>query len=441
MQEYIVSCLGYWWHFFYKPSYGLCFRKKDGMRFTEFEILLKEAENDFCVFAIGNTIHIVCQDHAGAILYLVYNGENWEKLSLLTNKDGKPSPKHFSLWAVGKHLNLFYVIEYKEKMMLIHQMLHSPNTAPTVVDYITPSHRPYQICQHSSNDLTVCYQNEQGICGMRNFIWSQKNYQPFRRLTPSLSSCAPACYIEQNDVCHFAATSELENVKNLIYFRLEADGSFSDSSTVYLDCKETSAPIFFRKDERLYLEWLDNGSVMMSYFADENERWKKPVKYMRNAATPIILYHICEEGKTSLCYGFSDNGSINLYGMDDIFAHSPKAAAAPKYRSQGFEAAKFAEQFGYRPQAIAQTPEHDFISVGEFHNAHSEIKQLLSKQNDIILELSRRISKLEDNLAKNISQPPLAEHEEDIDTILLKDVVTATHQQNTQKSKLTVTGK
>lgn len=423
MQEYIVSYQGHWWHFFYKPSYGLCFRKKDGMRFGDFEILLKESESDFCVFSAGKFIHIVCQDHVGTILYLSYNGENWEKLPLLTNKEGKATPKHFSLLAVGNRLNLYYVIEYKEKNMLIHQLLHAPSTEPMVADYITATPCPYHACLHSSNNLTVCYQNTQGICGMRTYLWSQKSYQPFRKI-PFSALSSPTMLLDEDDTCHFAAVTELEGVRNLIYFRRESDGSFSDSSTIYLDCGENPEAVFFRKDNRLYLEWLDNGSVMMSYISEENEKWKKPVKYMRNATTPVVLYHICEEGKTNSYYGFSDNGTINLYGEGNLLSESPKASPLPKYRPRGFEASEFAKQFGYQPRETEASTVQEFISVEEYQKEHAKIKQLLSKQNDIVLDLLQRISKLEENLKNNTSahdNSSPAQNEEDIDTILFNE--------------------
>lgn len=446
MQESIVSYQGHWWHFFYKPSYGLCFRKKDGMRFGEFEILFKEAEEDFRVLSLGSFIHIVCQDHAGAILYLVYDGKEWEKLTLLTSKEGKPAPKHFSLLAVGSRLNLYYVIEYKEKSMLVHQFLNAPNTEPKVVDYITASSCPYQVCSHFSGDLTVCYQNAQGICGMRTFDWSQKSYQPFRRLPIPVTS-VPAMLTDEDDTCHFAAVTEIEGVHNLICFRCESDGSFSEPSTVCLECGESPAAVLFRQDGRLRLEWLENGSVMTSYLAEETEKWKKPVKYMRSAATPVVLYRICEEGKITACYGFSDNGSVNLYGAGNLIAEPPKAPALPKYRPRGSEAAEFAGKFGYHPHAPESSPEQDFITAEEcrrrkeeFLKEQAEIKQLLTKQNDIILELLRRVGRLEEEseqcLCQTDSSSP-AENEEDIDAVLWKAEKESGKQPETQPTEST----
>lgn len=319
-------------------------------------------------------------------------------------------------------------------------MLQAPSTAPTVVDYIFPSFFPYQVCRHSSGDLSVCYQNEQGICGIRRFAWSQKTYQPFRRPVPSRLVCAPTLFAEENDICHFAAIAETEAVKNLLYFRMEADGSFSDISTIYFDCPENALPVFFHKDNRLYLEWLENGCVMMSYLSEESEKWKKPIKYMRSSPSPMRLYRICHHGTERLCYGFSDNSSIRLYGMEELIAEAPKPAAPPKYRPQGFEAEEFAKQFGYHPRTTKTASETEFVPAESFQKKYDKILKELKKQNDMLLALSQRISLLE--AAQNTSETPaLAEREEDIDTILLAPLPPKqTSENHPSQPKTVVTG-
>ena len=402
MKEYIAGCQGMWWHFFHRPPYGLCFRKKEGGRFGEFEILLKEAAEDFCVLSLGTMIHIVCQDQSGAILHLVYNGEKWEKLTLLASREGKPSPKHFSLIPVGNYLNLYYVLAYKEKLMLVHQLLGSPDTEPMVVDYITPSAQPFSVSAHSSTDLTVCYQNAQGVCGSRTFRWSQKSYSPFAHVAPGIPVFSPSMRIEEDDVCHFAALTRLESIQNLVYFRREPDGSYTEPVTIYLDCGESPQAVFFRQDKKLYLEWLDGGSVMASYSEDDGTKWKKPVKYMRNAATEVVLYYLCREGKSVPYYGFSDNGAINFYGAPSLLGSPPPEAPAPKYRPRGHEAADFARQFGYRrPPEEESVPAVEYVSAQEFHKELGELRQALATQSDIVLELLQRVRQISEWQEKN----------------------------------------
>ena len=47
MHEYLLYYQNKWWHFFIKPFYGLCYRKKEGSRFGNFEVLLADAAEDF----------------------------------------------------------------------------------------------------------------------------------------------------------------------------------------------------------------------------------------------------------------------------------------------------------------------------------------------------------------------------------------------------------
>jgi len=113
MQEYLVRHHDKWWHFFIKPFYGLCYRRKEGVHFLHFEVLLPDICEDFCALSSGGQIHVVCQDKAGSILYLSYDGETWRKSVLLESKTASPYPKHFTLLPMGNHLNLFYIIYWE----------------------------------------------------------------------------------------------------------------------------------------------------------------------------------------------------------------------------------------------------------------------------------------------------------------------------------------
>jgi len=88
MREYIAAYQGAWWHFFIKPFYGLCFRKKENGRFQKFEVLLPEACEDFCVLSAEQCIHVVCQTKIGSILYLCLDNGVWRNTVLLESKSG-----------------------------------------------------------------------------------------------------------------------------------------------------------------------------------------------------------------------------------------------------------------------------------------------------------------------------------------------------------------
>ncbi len=433
MQEYIVSCEEMWWHFFYKSEYGLCFKTKAGAHFNDFEILLKDVQDDFCVISLGNSIHAVCQDNSGSVLYLKYTDKKWEKITLLASKTGVAYPKYFRLVSVGSFINLYYVINHKEKYMLIHQILNGASPEPTVVDYISISSRPFSVSSHSSTDLSICYANSQGICGVRTFRWSQKNYSPFVRLPGDAPLLSPFVKIKDDDTAFFAAISKLDSFYNLIFICREPDGTFKNMSTVYLDCGKDICPILFYEGSRLILQWIENGNVMMSYSDDDGQKWKKPTKYMRGSSVSVKVYDIYNAGKHFCCCGFSDNGTIHLYCNDNPLISAPNKPLKSDFKPQGFEAADFARKFGYR-RAKEPMPEPEYVLKEELYREIAAIRETLAKHDDAICSILK---------PKTNQEAPIAENENDIDEIVMKNTKKTQNDINSSASaaKIVVTGK
>lgn len=437
MKEFIVASAGHWQHFFIKHGYGLCLRGKNGVHFNDFEILLSDCLEDFCVLPLGESIHVVCQDTTGAILYLYFDGSVWKKLTLFSRKDARPYPKHFTLVPVGSHINLYYVIEYKEKHMLIHQILNRPDDEPTVVDYISDSTPPFSVCYNTSGDITICYTNQAGICGTRTYRWSQKKYSPFIKLILPASAQNVTVFEDDDGTEYYSFVTKTENIHNLTLIKRESEGDFSEPKIIYLDCSPSPGVTMFKLKERLYIEWLDAGNVMMSYSDDGGEKWKKPIKYMRGTNTDIALYHIINDDKIACSYGLSDSSGIRLYDADALLETKPADKKTPRWRSAGNDAADFAKMFGYKKPS-SDYP--DYICAEEFYHELSEMKKILSRQNETITALILQLEQLN----RKHESIPLAQNEADIDRIVTKNLLSEeikTENSAAQMPKIVVTGK
>ncbi|MBQ3226308.1 MAG: hypothetical protein IJB48_04545, partial [Clostridia bacterium] len=260
LQEYLLAADGVWWHFFYKNTYGLCFRKKAGAYFSDFEILEKDCQEDFCVTLVGNTIHLVCQGNDGSILYFCYEQAVWQKEIILKSRDQTPSPKHFALSVISGSINLFYILSYQEKMMLIHHILNRADEKPHVVDYLDPIDANFCLAPHNGTELSLCYKNANGACGLRSYRWSSKSFSPFFVIDASGNMSSPVLWVHEDDSISIAAVLCIEGIYNLVQLRREADGSLTPPTTVYLDCTRHPAHTLSARDSALVLEWLDGGS-------------------------------------------------------------------------------------------------------------------------------------------------------------------------------------
>ncbi len=432
MPEYIVSCEGEWWHFFYKAGYGLCFRKKSTAHFGDFEILLKDVQDDFCAISSGNNIFVVCQDNSGSILYLNYSENRWEKVTLLASKNASPYPKYFKLVLVGGFVNLYYIINHQEKHMLVHQIINGVQKEPMVVDYISMSAQPFSVCTHSSKDISICYANGQEQCGIRTFRWSQKSYTPFVRLPLTTTVFSPVIKVKDDDTFFIAGITKLDTFYNMIFIIREPDGTFLSETTVYLDCDKNTIPIIFEERDKLVLEWIENGNVMMAYSDDEGQKWKKPIKYMKGNTTSVSVYNIFSDNKYFSCCGFSDSGAIHLYCNNNPLEFAPKEEAKNTFRPKGYEAAEFARKFGYKGHQES-VPEPEYALKEEVYREITAIRELLAKHDDAICSILK---------PKENEEAPIADNEDDIDKIVMQNEQNLKYnsKQRVSTAKIVVTG-
>lgn len=421
MREYIVEHQKQWWHFFIKPFYGLCFRKKEGTRFSPFEVLLPSACEDFCAIVANDRIHLVCQEENGSILYLTQEGETWQKVVLFESKTGVAYKKYFSMIAAGNFINLFYVIKYQEKHMLVHQILAAEDRPPTVIDRVQCVTMPYSVTMHTGTDITVLYKNESGTGGERLYRWSKKAFSRFMPVHPS-ANCQPCCFLPEKDgTVRYAAYQKVEGIYNLVYFEKKPDMSYSQPTVIYLDCRQEAEPIFCRNQQKLYLVWQESGCIMSSYLMNEEGKWSKPIRYMQPSGTRIMQYGICQNETMRHAYGYEKGQEIVLYADEGLLPSVPKKQEI-QFKPEGFEAAEFAAAYGGAGKEDIMGPPSPMNAL--LREELEKIKEQLLKFKIHLTQLSQKLEAIEEKQKLNM-QPeekavPIAE-EETIDAVLLQD--------------------
>ncbi len=384
MREYLVFFENKWWHFYMKPFYGLCYRKKEGARFGAFEVLFSDACEDFCALACSGQLHIVCQDKSGSILHICYDKTVWRKTVLLESKAATPYPKHFSLISLGGYLNLFYIITYKDRHMLVHQVPDIDNRPPTVVDHVHPATPPYIAASHTGTEITVLYENENGVSGSRNFRWSRKEFGRFIPVHPASECLVRGLHVQADDSILYAGFKTVENVKNLVFFKKTQTGDFTEPVTVYLDCPTEAMPIFCQNQEKLYMVWRENGGIMSSYSTDGGEKWSKPLRYMKGAALEPVLFTVQQAEKIACAYGHSTDREVILYAVPGL---EEGKTSIKKAQPAGAEAEHFARRMGAlgeSAEAEQELPDSVLIHIkdeltalkGQFLTLRLELKEI-----------------------------------------------------------------
>lgn len=313
LREFIIAYNGNWIHFFIKQHVGLCMRKKDGFKFEEYRVLMQGAEADFCVYTSEDLIHIVCQNEKGSVIYLLYDGIAWKKTVLLESRTAKPYNKHFQMTEISGHINLLYVVENKDRLMLAHQILNG--TMPLdIVDYIKKDSVPFCLANHQETDFSVFYTNENNIPFQQTYKWSQKKFlEPIALCNYNSVKFA----VKSEDGFALAVIQKTSDTNILAY--CEKD---KELLPVYSDCDKSIIPIISHYCDKLYMVWTEYGNVMSSYL-EGDRKWSKPMRYAKSLNRETKLYAICKNGTYEYYYGTQNEYDITLYGTHDILKKPP----------------------------------------------------------------------------------------------------------------------
>lgn len=384
MREYIIAYRGNWIHFFIKPHIGLCSRKRNGFKFEEYEIVSLGATADFCVYSSGELIHVVCQDEKGSVLYLLYDGKVWKKTILLESRTAKPYNKNFTMVNLSGYINLLYLVENKEKVMLVHQILDS-SSSPEVVAYIKNDAVPFCVCpHHHETSFSVYYTDENGMSCKQLYKWSQKK---FLKTSPFEENLSIKFSEEFKEGHALAATQKTGNITTLIYVDKN-----NEKSPVYLDCRSDIIPVISEYGGKHYMVWTEHGSIMSSCLKSDG-KWSKPMQYAKSSSTETKLYAVCTKGRYEYYYGTKRENDITLYGTHDILKKPPSFS-------------------GSEDNAFAHFASHETEKL--LISQEKQIKLLcheLSVQRQRLADLSEKIESL-------LNTVPIAD-EEAIDNILL----------------------
>ncbi len=343
MQQYVVAYGGAWWHFFLNRSGALCFRRKEGARWSGYEILLPGIAPDFSVIAREDRIHIVCQDTDGRILYLQYGEEKWQKTVVYESGEGETAyPKYFFLTTVAGYLNLFYVLRYKGRPMLVHQIMGMGGT--NMIGYITPSERPFCVVESAGTDLAVFFVNADGVLGLRKYLWSKKDFAAFVPIPLEAGLGVPHA-IPAKDGYHLCGVVQVDGVDTVAYVRLGPSGEAKRTATLYLDAVEGCIPLLLDTREKLYVVWNEYNGIYYAASADDGASWDKAVRFIKNDTIPAVRYAVSSEQQQLLCYGYERDGDISLFLASALLEEAPsKRPPKREFQPAGRDVEQFAEE-------------------------------------------------------------------------------------------------
>ncbi|NLY43698.1 MAG: hypothetical protein GX066_06980 [Clostridiaceae bacterium] len=418
-QYYVMqSAKNQQWHFFYHPNSGICYKKKSGSGWSDYEILFKAGLGDFDVLVDPkDNIHLVCQDKPGSIIYLMYNGQQWHKYILLQSKSSHTYPKYFKILFINGWINLLYIIRYKEKNMLVHQVLDNNNVEPSVLDYVETSACPFSASIDEQNNIHVYYKRSESPDkpGYRIYVWSKKSWSEYIPLDLGTGDASiPHVIIDYAGNIHMVYLSKLEKTYNIMYKRRPVNNfksaPWDKEICVQSDVFEDSFPIIMTTDKRLWILWKFDLRVLSIFSDDGGLTWSNPSQFLTGRYGNITRFGcrisdsliknrmICDQ-----CYGYITNTDVNLYIVSGYLEQIPRHVPKPEVKLPGYEVEEFASSHSSSPADKPSESNPESIENTKLRIMFNMLQDELSQIKKKLIELSQ-FSRMDEELKKYIDE-------------------------------------
>ncbi|MBR4890637.1 MAG: hypothetical protein IKU15_05050 [Clostridia bacterium] len=373
-KEHIVFFKSETFRFYIKENIGLCVDIKDGIKFVFSECILKDATSDFDVAANENEIHIVCQSDKGAIFHLCYDGKSFKNICILESREKVYEFKNITLLMSKNHICLIYVIHTKDGYILVSQFLNDQKNAPRAIDYIDSS--TFSACSDSLGNIVILYRNADVVLGTKKLCASKADFESFVPLDCGCELKNPVIISEEDDVFQIAGYATFDKFTNVLFLSKDIARNQCSISAVHLVSGDSLGLCLSKHEDTLYISWCENGLVMSANMTEN--KWSSPKKYIKGNDCENILYKIHSAAEVFNAYGFSRDSRIYLYHPYDILDFKDRIKKQPSVS----------------PEDKDNKPS-EYVLKSTYKRDLASLKKLLSGQNDIIMELFKKIAVLE----------------------------------------------
>ena len=381
-QEYLIAFGGVWYRI-YVHQHDLWVDRKENGRFHAEKCLLSQVEDSFSATATETYLHCVCKC-ADGVFYLLFDGTNWHTKKLMEKKDADNTSCH-TLLANGKFVHLLFSCKNNEQNLLVHQLLGYGGSHPTSVDEIGENN--FCVSGEDNGDFTLLYANKEGDLGIRRFRWSEKKFEAFFPLQCGCKLRNAVLYAKDN-LLHIAAYAVFDSFINLLFLSKDITSDDTTLSAVHLLSGEAGPICLDNSSTHPAISWCESGTILRAQ-TTEKGHWSLPQKYVRATGRENVYCRVIGDTKCYDTFGYFKNGRMMLYTGEDL----------PETNITSVD--KTPKAFPSKKTAVSTTkesaePEEIYIRRSIYTADMAALRRLIEHQNHLIIELHKKILKMED---------------------------------------------
>ena len=231
MTNYIVMPKNTPEHYFYRSGIYMKRQLPSGI-WQEPVSVFSGGRDGFSVYCSKNSVHLICTDYGGNLIYAVSAGDEWKKYAI-SKLSSDIAVSDMRLYSVRGRLNLMYSALYNGENLLVHCIL-GDRAKPATVDILETPH-------FFIKGSKVYYTNANGVLGSVN-----------------LSDEKPSVFTPIYEDAHFGTVYDVGGRERIL---------FSRNSSVFLDGRELAhdmhleMPVMSDIGGKIYVMWKSGSFV------------------------------------------------------------------------------------------------------------------------------------------------------------------------------------
>lgn len=261
--------------YYYAPYKGIC---RKNLQSLHCGVEIYPPAIDGFALLRNSTTHIVCANKQNDIIYINHPG----KPHILINGHEDIIPYDFTLTPLDGSLNLFYKIDYNDKILLYRCILGISEKPRLIAELSVES--PYYYAAYGK----LFYTSPDGM------LCSIVPDNGTKTVTYMYEGGKMPCYLSRNG-------RDL-----LVYVK---DGNIYLNKRPVAEDKYAEMPVILSTNNATYIQWKSGDFV--KYKRLENDKWSDTIQYMGTSEQPHII-NIVTDGNICPCYGYNGHPLIKM---------------------------------------------------------------------------------------------------------------------------------
>lgn len=280
--SYIINqSNGIRWKFFFKKGAGIIYQFLKENTWSEYYSLSKEALKNFSVFLRPNdSINVLYQDFNGTIMLNKFDGQQWSKQRILTNKEYEKFNIYFNTANIGKKIYIFFSIFDKEKKTasFFYQIFDEESnlSEPKIIDIVKHDYElPFALYSENDKQLSIIYQKFSGNhkLGYKLLDKASQKLSDFKLIDTSIYPFKDYFAVMFDENLHALYVKTEDNIDVLNYVN---DSTLKLTNNKLFKNSNIGSCLISIIYNQIFCFWINNNKIYSSFSIDNGNTFSTP---------------------------------------------------------------------------------------------------------------------------------------------------------------------